>query len=93
VETIEIAERFNIPTKYDTAPFATIIKVVTGLGKDESHTFFIQTSTDEKTSHWMRIGDFLETAFKDLLADKAFIDETILRYKMARARENSVLNR
>lgn len=94
MEEVEIDVRYNVPSKYDSAPHATIAKVVTGLGKDnETYKYYIQASKNDQQPEWMCMGDFLEIALETLFTRQAFVDETSLMYQLERIKKKSVFKR
>jgi hypothetical protein len=66
--------RHTPPTKYDSAPFATICQVVVG---DEDYHIYIQLS-DTVEARWEPVGYLLEAAFSDLVEDHEFIHELLV---------------
>ena len=71
--------RYTIPTRYDKAPYGAICKVVTDGDKFD---LYIQIASDKvEESHWLKIGDFLEAAFKrEILEDPEFIQSCLKLY-------------
>jgi len=86
---IEITERYSAPTKHESAPYATITKVITGMSDEETYSFYIQTSKNEEKPHWIPMAEFLETALQEMFYDPAFIEETTLMYQMANIKKKS----
>ncbi len=64
------------PTKFESAKYATICEVITEYNQDDKNDksdFYIQINPNEETPKWMRMGTFLEEAFKQHFDDPAFI--------------------
>jgi hypothetical protein len=68
--------RYTTPTKYDKAPYGTICKVV---GDSEKYDLYIQVYGDNvEECHWIKLGDYLETAFKEGILNQEFIDDLLV---------------
>lgn len=93
MEKKEIAIRYTTPTKHESAPYLTMVKVVIGMGEKETSRFYIQTSKNEEKPTWILMGYFLEEAFEELFGNETFMDETILMYKMAQVKKKSLFSR
>jgi hypothetical protein len=76
----EVILRYTIPTRYDKAPYGVICKV---MGESETnYDLYIQVSPDDvEYSEWVKMGDFLEWAFKKELFDKDFIEGCLHLYE------------
>lgn len=61
--------RYCPPTRFDTAPYGTIVKVIT---ERDGNQLWIQTSHDEPS--WLRVGDMLEHGFENFFVQPAFVD-------------------
>jgi hypothetical protein len=81
VMTVDIKTRYSMPSKYDVAPYGTIVKVV---GDDDSYQLVVQLSKDSLLSEWMPIGKLLEGAFKDKLSDEKFIEQCLKDYALTK---------
>lgn len=71
--------RYTLPTKYDVAPYGTIVDVV-----DENMVIeqsYIQLG-DDKHIVWMKLGDFFVEAFKEEIKNPEFIAGCLQLYKM-----------
>jgi hypothetical protein len=83
--------RYSVPGRYDLALFGTIVRVQAG--DEKSTELYIQLAEDFHldphgsrqepftTPHWLKIGELLEIAFKDLLEDPNFIQECLRLYR------------
>jgi hypothetical protein len=69
--------RYTIPSRYDVAPYGAIVTVM----GDHEETMFIQLGQEEH-SHWIRLGDFLEKAFKSEINDTEFIKGCLSLYEI-----------
>jgi hypothetical protein len=76
----DIILRYTVPTRYDKAPYGAICKVSY---EGDKHEFYIQIASDDvEENHWLKMGDFLEIAFrKEILEDKEFIKGCLELYK------------
>lgn len=75
----DIILRYTIPTRYDKAPYGAICKVI----EEDKYEIYIQVASDDvEENHWLKMGDFLEVAFKkEILTDKEFIKSCLELYK------------
>lgn len=92
MKKVEIAERYSVPTKHESAPYGTLVKVITGMNNEQDYTFYIQAHKNELKPEWLTMADFLETALEEMFEDPAFLEETITMYQMARIRKKSVFD-
>ena len=76
----EIAIRYSVPQKYDTAPYMTIVKVIIGI-EEEEYKHYIQASSDEEKTNWIPMGEFLEDALEENFTKKSFIKEISSKYR------------
>lgn len=76
----DVILRYTVPTRYDKAPYGAICKVVSDGDKFD---LYIQLASDDvEENHWLKMGDFLEVAFKkEILNDKDFIKSCLELYK------------
>lgn len=68
----DVVVRYNIPTKFDKGSYGQVAKVVEDRGEC---SYYIQTSKDPETIHWVRSGLFFEQLYNYRLKD-----ETKLKY-------------
>ena len=75
----DIILRYTVPTRYDKAPYGAICKVI----EEDKYELYIQVASDDvEENHWLKMGDFLEVAFKkEILTDKEFIKGCLELYK------------
>jgi hypothetical protein len=75
----DIILRYTTPTRYDKASYGAVCKI---LREGEKHEYYIQVSHDNiENSEWMRVGDFLEIAFRKAINDRIFIDDCLKLYE------------
>ena len=63
------------PTKFDTAPFGTIVTVIRN--DEGAHDLYVQTSFFVGDPLWLSASDLLLLAYKDKLADQEFLKELL----------------
>lgn len=77
--------RYSHPTRLDIAPYG---KIWESIINDDFPVLYIQASTDEHTPNWIRLGDFLERAFVNLLHEESFIQECLKLHQKKRPIKN-----
>lgn len=81
--------RFNPPSKYTSAEFKKLVKVIGDtVGDVVEYEIYIQTSRDENDVKWVEAGDFLLEALECRLSDPHFIDELMSLYESKKKIEN-----
>ena len=66
--------KYTPPSKYDTAPYATIWQVEKS---DKPVDLYVQVSQDELSPNWIPMGDLLILVFKDDIYSDKFIQECL----------------
>lgn len=74
---INVWVRYTHPTVFETAPYGTIWKE---MGDDDNYCLFIQLGKGSLVN-WVRMGTFLEKAFKKEVLDKTFIKDCLDLYE------------
>lgn len=75
---MDLLQRYTAPTKYDLAPFGTIVKVI---GDGEDYELYIQLSKDELNANWKKVRHLLERTFSEYINNKDFIDACLDIYQ------------
>ena len=70
----EILVKYSAPTKLCTFPYGQIWK---HLLDNDQYALYIQISTDLEAPQWVKMGEFLEKVYGDLVLDHAFIDNCL----------------
>ncbi len=70
-------ERYRTPSRYDLEPHGSLwwVKI------DDSYDIWVQTSKEQQSPLWLRIGPFLEKALTCMLDNQEFIDECLYLYE------------
>lgn len=73
-EQKEVLVKYSAPTKLCLLPYGQIWK---HLLDDDQYALYIQISKDLEAPQWVKMGDFLEKVYGDLLMDPKFIDNCL----------------
>ena len=74
-----IQVKYSVPNKFMKAPYGTICKVIRD---NDELELYIQTSPEEATPIWEKLGHLFEKAFNDFLDKDDFIEDCLRLYKM-----------
>jgi len=78
MENITWITRYNAPSKFVKAPYASIVKVINDTsGEVATYDLFIQVSPDEENPEWLTMGDFLTKVLEFKLHDSHYINELL----------------
>lgn len=92
---VKILTRYNVPTKYDSAPYGTLCIVY--LSTDNQlekidEKLFIQVSQDEQHPHWLSTAHILEQIFFKSFKKQAFLKEILDLFKTIEQDRNVTLH-
>jgi hypothetical protein len=77
-DEMDLMNRYTPPSKYDLAPFGTIVKVI---GDGEETELYIQLSKDEMNANWKKVRHLLERTFSEYIDNKDFINACLDIYQ------------
>ena len=92
---VKIFTRYNMPTKYDKAPYGALCIVY--MSSDNQlekidEKLFIQVSEDEEQPHWVTTAHILEQIFFKSLKKQAFLKEILDLFKTIEQDRNITLH-
>ena len=85
-----IQVKYAVPTKFMTAPYGTICRVM----KDDNELeLYIQISPEESIPMWEKLGNLFEKAFEDFLVNDEFVQDCLRLYKVKEISSFSSINK
>lgn len=78
VDVNSLVVKYSAPTKLISYPYGQIWKQI---HDDNRFCLWVQTSKQESDPSWMKMGEFLEIAFKNDVYENKFIDRCLASFE------------